>query len=86
MAASNARALATYVPNVPQRVSYESAIVEHKPEAGPAGHTGDPVKDLEAKLKFIQDNVPTRISNVSGRRGAASGAVLRAGPHPIRSA
>ena len=31
------------------------------------GHTGDPVKDLEAKLKFIQEHVPTRISNVSGR-------------------
>ena len=31
------------------------------------GHTGDPVKDLEAKLKFIQEHVPTRIQNVSGR-------------------
>ena len=38
------------------------------------GHTGDPVKDLEAKLKFIQDNVPTRIQNVSGRHAHARSA------------
>jgi hypothetical protein len=36
------------------------------------GHTGDPVKDLEAKLKFIQEHVPTRISNVSGRHACAA--------------
>ena len=36
------------------------------------GHTGDPVKDLEAKLKFIQEHVPTRISNVSGRQAHGS--------------
>ena len=35
------------------------------------GHTSDPVKDLEAKLKFIQEHVPTRISNVSGRHAGA---------------
>lgn len=36
---------------------------------GPPGRTGDPVKDLEAKLKYIQDTVPNKVSNVSGRHG-----------------
>jgi hypothetical protein len=35
------------------------------------------VKDLEAKLKFIQEHVPTRISNVSGRRVRAQAAAQR---------
>lgn len=34
--AANKGALTTYVPNVVERVSYESAMVEHKPLAGPA--------------------------------------------------
>lgn len=36
----------------------ERALVAHKPMR--PGLTGDPVADLEAKLKFINDTVPNR--------------------------
>ena len=40
----------------------------------PQGRTGDAVKDLEAKLDYIQKNVPTVVHNVMGScAGAGSG-------------
>lgn len=31
------------------------------------GHSGDAVKDLEAKLKYINETVPTNPQNIMGR-------------------
>jgi hypothetical protein len=50
MAASKG-AMTTYVANVVERVSYESAMVEHKPEAGPAVRTRPRVHAWRARTR-----------------------------------
>lgn len=46
-----------------------AALSLYKPTGAP-GRTGDPVADLEAKLKYINETVPNRVTNVSGRRAS----------------
>jgi len=61
------RQMVAFVP-AEQPGSHNALVVA---PTGQPGRTGDPVKDLEAKLKYIQDTVPNKISNVSGRHGAS---------------
>jgi hypothetical protein len=50
------------------------ALAAFRAPTGLPGNTGDPVADLEAKLRYIQEVVPNKISNVSGSTaGAGSG-------------
>jgi len=66
--------------NVAKLVSYDAAttsqhVAVYKPPGGVgSGHTGDAVKDLEAKLAYITETVPLKAENTSGSTaGAGSG-------------
>jgi hypothetical protein len=55
------------------------------PSVIPQGKTGDPVKDLEAKLNYITEAVPLAGNIVAGSTaGAGSGAFCHLTPVPIR--